>query len=110
MVNYNTAYKKAAYKYFVKAFYNRTNKKEYDLQIWQYNICHTNIITMEDVISEEKAKEKEGLLEGIADTTVLAEVARASSPVDFAGKYMWAMKNANLDAVKELKLTGIKKY
>ena len=32
-VNYNTAYSKAVYKYFLKAFYNRTNKKEYDLQI-----------------------------------------------------------------------------
>ena len=33
-VNYNTAYNKAMYKYFLKVFYNRINKKEYDLQIW----------------------------------------------------------------------------
>ena len=32
-INYNTANYKAAYKYLLKAFYNRTNKKEYDLQI-----------------------------------------------------------------------------
>ncbi len=32
-VNYDTAYSKAAHKYLRKAFYNRTNKKEYDSQI-----------------------------------------------------------------------------
>lgn len=32
-VNYNTAYSKAAYKYLFKVFYNKTNKKEYKLQI-----------------------------------------------------------------------------
>ncbi len=29
-VNYNIAYTEAAHKYFLKAFYNMTNKKEYD--------------------------------------------------------------------------------
>ena len=62
---------------------------------------------MEDVIIEEKAMEKEKLLEGIADTTALAEVAWASSFIDLARKYMWAMSNANIDAGKELGLTGI---
>ena len=33
-VNYDTAHSKVAHKYFLKMFYNRTNKKEYDLQIW----------------------------------------------------------------------------
>ena len=65
---------------------------------------------MKDRIIEKKTREKQGLLEGIADTTSTAEVAQASSLVDFAGKYMWAMSNANIDAAKELGLTGIKKY
>ena len=30
-VNYNTVYSKAAYKYILKAFYNKTNKIEYNL-------------------------------------------------------------------------------
>ena len=30
-VNYNTAHIKVAHKYLFKAFYNKTNKKEYDL-------------------------------------------------------------------------------
>ena len=31
IVNYNIAYSKAVHKYFLKAFYNKTNKKEYNL-------------------------------------------------------------------------------
>lgn len=38
MVNHNTIYSKIAYKYLLKVFYNKTKKKEYNLQIWQYNI------------------------------------------------------------------------
>ena len=109
-VNYSTAYSETAHKYFLKVFYNRTNKKEYDLQIRQYNIRHTYITAMKDVISEEKAREKKSLLEGIADTIALAEMAQTSSPVDLVEKYIWPMSNANLDATKELRLTGIKKY
>ncbi len=34
MVNYNTTHSKVTHKYFLKAFYNRMNKKEYKSQIW----------------------------------------------------------------------------
>ena len=33
-VNYNTVHYEAAYKYLLKTFYNKTNKKEYNSQIW----------------------------------------------------------------------------
>ncbi len=66
---------------------------------------------MKDVIILEKAREEEMLsLEGIADTTAPAEVTRVSSLVDLTGRYNWAMSDADLDAAKELGLTGIKKY
>ena len=32
-VNYDTAHSETAHKYLLKAFYNKTNKKEYDAQI-----------------------------------------------------------------------------
>ena len=33
-VNYDTAYSKVVHKYLLKAFYNKTIKKEYNSQIW----------------------------------------------------------------------------
>ena len=33
VVNYETVYNKVVYKYLFKAFYTKTNKKEYNLQI-----------------------------------------------------------------------------
>ena len=64
-VNYDTPHSKTVHKCLLKVFYKRTNKKEYDLQIWQHNICHTNIFTIKDVIIEEKTREKKKLLEVI---------------------------------------------
>ena len=49
-------------------------------------------------------------LEGIADTTAPAEMARVSSLVDLADRYNWVISNADLDIIKELGLTSIKKY
>ena len=54
------------------------------------------------MIIEEKVREKKGLSESIVDTTALAEVAEASSSIDFAAKSMWTMSNADLDATKKL--------
>ena len=110
-VNYDIAHSEAAHKYFLKAFYNRTNKKEYDAQIRQHNICHTNIIAMKDVIISKKALEKEGqLVVRNADKIALAEVRSALSLMDLDGKYMWAISNVDIDAARDLGLTGIKKH
>ena len=49
-INYDTAYSKAAHKYLLKAFYGQTNKKEYESQILEHNIYHTNVIAMQDAI------------------------------------------------------------
>ena len=49
-INYDTAHSEAAHKYLLKAFYGRTNKKEYESQILKHNIRHTNVIAMQDVI------------------------------------------------------------
>ena len=78
------------------------NKIEYNLQIWQENICHTNRVAIKDVINKKKVKEKKRLLEGIVDITVPVKVVQASSLVDLAGKYIWAMNNADLDTAKKL--------
>ena len=62
------------HKYLFKAFYNQTNKKKYELQIWQYNMRHINIIAIKKVIILKKTREKT-LLKSPMDITVLAKVA-----------------------------------
>lgn len=58
----------------------------------------------------EKARKKKVLLVGILDTTAPTGMSQASSLIDFDKKYNWAMSNADLDVVKKLGLTSIKKY
>ena len=65
---------------------------------------------MKDMIITEKAREKEELSKGITDTTTPAKVAQALSPINLAGRYMWAINNADLDEAKKRELIGIKKY
>ena len=72
--------------------------------------CRTNIIVMNNVIFKEKIREKIRLSKGIGDTTTSAEVAQESNLINLARNYMWAMSNIDLDAVKKLGLTDIKKY
>ena len=88
VVNYDTAYNKVAHKYLFKTFYNKTNKKKYDVQIWQHNIRHTNIITIKDVIIEQKTREKKRLSESIVDTNALAKVSQTLSLLDLARQYI----------------------
>ena len=57
-----------------------------------------------------KAREKEELSESIADIFAPTEVTQASSLINFARKYMWAISNVNLDAAKKLGPNGIQKY
>ena len=110
-VNYDTAHSKAAHKYLLKAFYNSTNKKEYDAQIRQYNVRHTNVIAMKNVTISKKSSEKEEkLVVRNADKILLAKVGKTSSPIDLDGKYMWAISNVDIDMVRDLGLTGIRKH
>lgn len=51
-------YSKTAHKYLFKAFYGRTNKNKYKLQILVYNKYYINIITMQNTISITKVLEE----------------------------------------------------
>lgn len=72
------------YKYLLKAFYNKINKKEYNLQIWQHNIYYINITALKDIIIFEKAREKKKLLKDIAIITAPAKVAQGLGFINFA--------------------------
>ena len=66
---------------------------------------------MKDVVTSKKAREKEGqLVVKNADKIALVEVVRTSSPMNLDGKYMWAISNIDIDAARDLGLTGIKKH
>lgn len=81
MVNYDIAQNKAVYKYFPKSFYNRTNKKEYNLQIWLYNIYHMDIFIMKNMIKADEKNNKNGeplVIENV-DKTTIVEVIKVSN-------------------------------
>lgn len=112
MVNYDIAHSETTHKYLLKTFQNKSNKKEYNLQIQQHNICHTNIIAIKDVIViAEKGRENKELLaiENI-DKIAIAEVAKVSNAIDLTSKHNQAISNANIDVAKDLKLISIKQY
>lgn len=44
------------------------------------------------------------------DKAAMAKVTSVSTTIDIDGKYGWAINNADMDATKDLKPTGIKKY
>ena len=73
-INYDTAYREAAHKHLFKAFYRRTNKKKYELQILEHNICHTNVIAMQDVILVVKVPVKSAKKKELVVDTPEAEI------------------------------------
>ncbi len=72
------------YKYFLKAFYNRTNKKKYDSQIQQYNIYYRNTIVIKNVIVvvKKSRENKKLLVMKNIDKTAIAEVTKVLSTID----------------------------
>lgn len=112
IVNYDIAHSKAVHKYFFKAFYNRINKKEYNLQIRQHNVRHTNIITIKKILATaEKGRkdEKQLVIENLLDNIAMAEVTKVSSVINLGSKYSWAISNTDIDIAKDLGFTDIKK-
>lgn len=65
---------------------------------------------MKDIIILKKTRERKKMLEDIADTTMPAEVAQVLSSINLAKRFKWAMGNADLNIIKDQRLTNIKKY
>ena len=60
------------------------------------------------MVSSKKAREKkEQLVVRNADKIAQSKITRTSSLMDLNGKYMWAMSNVNINAARDLGLTGI---
>ncbi len=67
---------------------------------------------MKDMIAmiEKGEKNKELLVMENVEKTAIAEVIKVSSTIDLGSKHSWAMSNADMDAVRDLRLISIKKY
>ncbi len=109
VANYNITYSKAANKYLLKAFYNKTNKKEYHLQIQPRNVCHTNIIAMKDMILVAERGEELLAMENV-DKIAIAEVTKVLSTINRKSKYSWVISNTDMDTIEDLGWMSIKKY
>ena len=59
---------------------------------------------------EKNRENKELLAIKNANKTIMAKVTKVLSAIDFESKYNWAISNADIDIVKNLRLIGIKKY
>ena len=66
---------------------------------------------MKDVIMSKKILEKERqLVVRNKNKIALVKVGKMSSPINLKSKYMRAISNIDIDAARDLGLTGIKKY
>lgn len=87
-INYYTIYNEIVHKYTFKAFYRRTNKKEYKLWFLKYNIYYTNVITMQDVILIAKMLVGSTKKNHIIDT-IDVDVIQVYSAINILLKYNW---------------------
>ena len=109
-INYDTKYSETVYKYFLKAFYGRTNKKKYESQILEYNIHHTNLITIQNAILIARVpvgsvKKKELVVD--TPNVVMTRVCNATNVLL---KYNWHLDPMDNETAVDLRLQSIKKY
>ena len=109
-INYDTAHSEAAHKYLLKAFYGRTNKKEYESQILEHNIRHTNVIAMQDAILIAKVPVGSAKKKEIVVDTPDAEVTRICSATNLLLKYNCHLDPTDNEAAVDLGLQSVKKY
>lgn len=58
----------------------------------------------------QKKSRKKKLSKDIVNITTLAKMAQIFSFINLVERYMWVISNVNLDIIKKLRLTNMKKY
>ena len=109
-INYDTAHSKAMHKYLLKAFYGRINKIEYESQILEHNIRHTNVNAMQNVILIAKIPVGSAKKKKLVVDTLDAEVTRICSATNVLLKYNWHLDLMDDKTAVDLGLQSIKKY
>ncbi len=104
------AHSKVAHKYLLKAFYGRTNKKEYKLQISKHDIYYTNVIAMQDAILMAKVLDGSAKRKDLVVDTPDAEVTRVCRATNVLLKYNWHLNPTDNEAAVDLGLRSVKKY
>ncbi len=110
VINYDIAYNEVAHKYFLKALYGQTNKKEYESQILKHNIRHTNVIAMQDTILMAKVLDGSAKRKQLVVNTPDAEVTRVCSATNILLKYNWHLNLTDDKVAVDLGLQSVKKY
>lgn len=65
---------------------------------------------MKDMIAvTERGRKIQGLLAEKVDKAAIAKVAKVASAIDIGNKYRQAISNDDMDAARDLGLTGVKK-
>lgn len=96
------------HKYYLKAFYEWTNKKKYDLQILQHNIRYINILIIQNIIllvKVERAKKKK-----IAINMPTIKVMQVCNATNIQLKYNWSLNYIDNKVNMNLRLQGVEKY
>ena len=109
MINYDISYSEVAQEHLLKIFYRRTNKKEYEMQNLEHDICYTNVIVIQNVILIAKVpfggvKKKELVI----DKSDI-EVKRVYNATNPSLKYNCYLDLADNKVAVVLKLWNIKK-
>lgn len=61
------------------------------------------------VAKRDKENKKPLIIENI-NKSVIIKVTKVSNTIDFDNKYSWVISNMDIDTIRDLKLTDIKKY
>ncbi len=70
-----------------------------------------HIVIKDTIAVAERGRENKELLAiEKTDKTAIAEVAKVLNNIDLGSKHSWAISNADIDAARNLGLTGIKKF
>lgn len=62
------------------------------------------------ILAKKSRNNKERLAIKNIDKAAIIEIAKMLSVIDFDSKYSWAISNNDMNAAKNLRLIGIKKY
>ena len=109
-INYDIVHSETAYKYLLKAFYGRINKKKYKSQILEHNIHYNNVIAIQDALLIAKLSVKNAKIKEFVIDTPDVKVMQVCSATNVWLKYNCHLDPTGYKAAINLGLQSVKKY